>query len=168
MKKSAIVIDMYASVLYIRRQYNEFFPETMSEHLIALYIGSLVEFLITYYIDTLTKHSSKLTNMETKSSMEEMYSFLPSLLDLIEVDGKIFPWIETLSEFIFDDEYNLYTYSVLKFTMIIVKNDDWRAIEYERMQLDKIDSQKDICLDEWSDKPELIEEYLNSLRRPKK
>ncbi len=168
MKKSAIVIDTYASVLNIRRHYSEYFPEQMSEHQIALYIGGLVEFLIAYYIDTLTRHPAKLTDITTRSAMEEKYPFLNEVISDIEKDGRIFPWVETLSEFIFEDEYNIYTYSVISFTIVVVKNDDWRAIEYERMQLDKIDSQKDICLDEWSEKPELIEEYLNSLRYPRK
>ncbi len=166
MKKSAIVIDIYQSVLIIKRSYNAYFAEEMTEYEVAKTIGELCEYLVLNFIDSRTKHPAKLVDNYLRTTVENTYPFINDLIDQVE-DGDIFPWVEMLDTFLCDDEYCIYTYNRTSFTLVIVKNDDWRAMEYEKIQLAIKGNQKDICLDEWTDKPDLVEQYLKTLRTPK-
>lgn len=92
-------------------------------------------FLIKKEIDRITRHpvklssiSSTLNNLTDIGYDNYMNDITPRPLNKI---------LKLMDKFIGDDEWNFYTVSHNNFDLTIVKNQDWRILEWERMTAPK-------------------------------
>lgn len=158
MKKESIIIDIGNAVLMLPNKYSDWFININNDKdkiELSMYI---IDSLILSHIDILTEHNIKLFTKEPYIVNDDLTIDLDMDMILGSEFSDIFPNIKDIYEFIYDYPWNVY--SVLKFknSRIIIREEDWRVIEYYRLT-NKIDKHS-ICINEWSDDFSLVNEFI--------
>ncbi len=154
MKKEVIVLDLYNSARQLLIDHPEWFKlpfeyediESLhNDNNTILYVTQALAYIILELIDKLTKHKSKIS-----ADLLDVTEYLSASGNREYAENSFEEYIcdhlDNVFEFLLESEWNTYAYNKDRFTLTIIKGDDWRALEYERIQLDK-ELQKEIDLD---------------------
>lgn len=164
MKTQALLIDVLRASHLLVQKYPLWFANVEDTNIQLKLSRYMIDALIVDTINDLTSHPLKIRSESTiVLSDDQVYDID---VDAITEDSNvsdIFPGIIELHEFIYDDPYFVYKISKAGNSRIITPLYDWRVKEYYRLT-NKVNYET-ICMDEWSDDPSIVNDFINGRRR---
>ncbi len=149
MKPESIIIDLYKPAYQILLDNPEWFnlPLEITQETLdnpsqenIMYVSQALLYPIFEIIDDSTKHKEKLIPF-LKYLTDYLNEFGLIAYSEQEIHRYLDDEIEKINDFLDYSEWNIYSFVKNGYTLIISKNDDWRALEYEKLTAPPLDDE---------------------------